>query len=39
MGCSLPKVYYKTYTAHSEYMNNIREHKKGPKLTEAEMKN
>lgn len=37
--CSLPKVYYKAYTAHSEYMNNIREHKKGPKLTEAEMKN
>lgn len=38
-GYSSPKVYYKAYTTHSEYINNIREHKKGPKLTEAEMKN
>lgn len=35
---SLPKVYYKAYSAHSEYIQNIREHKKWPKLTEAEMK-
>lgn len=36
--CHLPKLYYKAQIAHSEYIDNISEYKKGPQLDDIQLK-